>query len=190
MQRIADLIRRSLRPGVFLPLLVLALAATWYGLGPSPDRFAALTGGQRFVDMQPGLTAESLVGQARGYSPGTVRYYLAWSAFDFAWPLLTFTAMLFVVAWLFRFLPERAQPLFAAVVAVGYGAVLMDWGENLGFVGVTLAADPRPMLVARAAVGLHVAKLAFLAVFNAACLAVLLWAAARATRRMLSRAAA
>jgi hypothetical protein len=182
MRRIAELIRRSLHLRVFLPLLALALLATWYGLGPSIDRFAALTGGERFVDMQPGLTADRLIEQVRVYSPETVRYYLWWSAFDFAWPLLTFTAMMFMVAWLFRFLPGRQQGLFTLVVAVGYAAVLCDWGENIGFVGTTLSADPRPLAIARAAVAMHVAKLGFLAMFNAACAATLLWALARQIR--------
>lgn len=184
MQRLADLIRRSLRLRVFVPLLALALAATWYGLGPSTARFAALAGGQRFVDMQPALTAASLIGQAGSYSPEAVRYYLGWSAFDFAWPLLTFTAMMFIVAWLFRCLPGRHQWLFTPVVAVGYTAVLMDWGENLAFVGVVLTASEQPLALARAAVFLHGAKLVFLAVFNLACLAVLLAAIAR---RVLGR---
>ena len=183
MSRIAELIRRSLHLRVFLPLLALALLATWYGLGPSIERFAGLTGGQRFVDMQPDLTAASLIAQARAYDADTVRYYLWWSAFDFAWPLLTFTAMMFMVAWLFRFLPERRQGLFTLVVAVGYATVLMDWGENLGFVGVTLASDPEPVAIAKAAVAMHTGKLFFLALFNAACLVALLWAA---TRRLYS----
>lgn len=182
MHRIANLIRRSLSLRVFLSLLTLALTATWYGLGPSVAHFAELTGGQRFVDMQPGLGAESLLEQARGYSPETVRYYLWWSAFDFAWPLLTFTTMMFIVAWLFRALPESRQGLFTLVVAAGYTAVLMDWGENLGFAGVVLGWWPS--LLAQAAVFLHGGKLVFLALFNLLCVAVLLWAAGR---RLLSR---
>ena len=43
MRAIADLIRRSLRLTVFLPLLGLSLVATWFGLGPSQAHFAALS---------------------------------------------------------------------------------------------------------------------------------------------------
>lgn len=187
MQRLADLIRRSLSLRLFLPLLALALAATWYGLGPSQTRFATLTGGQRFVDVQPELTAVSLIEQARSYGPEAVHYYLWWSAFDFAWPLLTFSAMMFIAAWLFRLLPARRQGLFTLVVAVGYAAVLMDWGENLAFVGVVITVPHESLALAKLAVFLHGAKLFFLAVFNVACLATLLWAIAR---RTLPRAAA
>jgi len=179
MQAIADLIRRSLRLPVFLPLLVLALVATWYGLGPSQAHFAALADGQRFVDVQPGRTVDSLLTQASSYGPDAVHYYLQWSGFDFAWPLLTFTAMMFIVGWLFRFLPNRWQGLFTFIVAVGYAAVLMDWGENMAFVWVFLHPEPPPLAVARLAVTLHVAKLFFLAVFNLACFAVLFWALGR-----------
>jgi hypothetical protein len=182
VQRLANLIRGSLQLRVFLPLLALGLVATWFGLGPSQARFAALTGGQRFVDVQPALTAESLVEQARTYDAPAVRYYLQWSAFDFAWPLLTFTAMMFIVAWLFRFLPPERQGLFTWVVAVGYAAVLMDWSENLFFVGVVLTAPGEPLALARIAVTLHGAKLFFLALFNVACLAALLWAIGRGFR--------
>jgi len=179
MQALADLIRRSLRLRVFLPLLALALVATWYGLGPSQAHFAALTGGQRFVDVQPGLTVDSLIAQARSYGPEAVHYYLQWSGFDFAWPLLGFTASLFIAGWLFRFLPESRQGLFTFIVAAGYAALLMDWSENVAFVWVVLHADPPPLGVARLAVTLHMAKLFFLAVFNLATFAVLFWALGR-----------
>lgn len=179
MQLLADLIRRSLRLSIFMPLLALALLATWYGLGPSQAHFAALTDGQRFVDVQPRLTVDSLITQAERYGPEAVHYYLQWSGFDFAWPLLTFTAMMFIVGWLFRFLPNRRQELFTLVVAVGYAAVLMDWGENIAFVWVVLHAEPPPLSVAGLAVALHTAKLFFLAVFNLACFAVLFWALGR-----------
>lgn len=178
---IADLIRRSLRLQVFLPLLALALVATWYGLGPSLEHFAELTGGRRFVDMQPDLTAASLIEQARGYSPETVRFYLWWSAFDFAWPLLTFTTMLFIAAWLFRFLPDKAHKLFTPLVVVAYATVLADWGENVAFVGVVLAPTPEPLALARLAIVLHAAKLSIMMVFNAGVLALLLCVIARKT---------
>lgn len=179
MQYLADLIRRSLRLPVFVPLLALTLIATWYGLGPSRAYFAELTGGGRFVDMQPELTAASLVAQAQGYAPQAVRYYLLWSGFDFAWPLLSFTTMMFLTAWLFRFLPPARQGLFTGVVALGYAAVLMDWGENLAFIGVVLMADREPLGLARIAVVFHMAKLAFMMLFNLACLATLMAVAAR-----------
>ena len=179
MHSLADLIRRSLRLTVFLPLLSLSVLATWFGLGPSQVHFAALTNGQRFVDVQPGLTADSLITQAGSYGPEAVHYYLQWSGFDFAWPLLTFTAMLFIAGWLFRFLPAGRLGLFTVVVAVGYAAVLMDWGENLGFVWVVLHPEPAPLAVARVAVTLHQAKLLFLGLFNLACIAVLIWALGR-----------
>ena len=179
MYSITDLIRRSLRLTVFLPLLALSLVATWYGLGPSQAHFAVLTDGQRFVDVQPGLTVDSLIAQAGSYGPEAVHYYLQWSGFDVAWPLLGFTATMFIAGWLFRFLPAGRQGLFTVIVAAGYAAVLMDWGENLGFVWVVLHADPPPLLVARLAVTLHAAKLFFLAVFNLACFTVLFWALGR-----------
>lgn len=179
MQRLADLIRRSLNARVFLPLLALALVATWFGLGPSQARFAALTGGMRFVDVQPVITPEAIITQMQAYGPEAVRYYVQWSGFDFAWPLLTFTAMMFIVAWLFRFLPAERQGLFTAVVAVGYGAVVMDWCENVCFVGIALTAAQAPLGLARVAVTFHGAKLACLALFNLQCLGALLWAAGR-----------
>ena len=42
MHSIADLIHRSLRLPVFLPLLALSLTVTWFGLGPSQAHFAVL----------------------------------------------------------------------------------------------------------------------------------------------------
>lgn len=167
MRRIADLIRAHLRLRVFLPLLVAALACTAYGLGPSLERFAELSGGQRLVDLQPRLQANELIEQVKGYTPETVRFYVGWSAFDYAWPLLTFTTMLFMTAWLLRFLSPRWQALFPAVVAAAYTTVLMDWGENAGFVSVMLSDDPQPLVLAKIAVLLHRGKLLFNFVFNA-----------------------
>lgn len=188
LQRIAGLIRASLRLEIFLPLLALALAATWYGLGPSLQHMVELTGGRRFVDMQPTLSAAELIAQLRAYTPETVRFYLWWSAFDYAWPLLTFTAMLFIGAWLFRFLPESRQGDFALLVAAAYATVLMDWGENLAFVGVLLAGDRPAAALATLAVWLHRGKLFFNFVFNAGFFTVLAWALVRAARGRLRRA--
>lgn len=181
MQRIADLIRANLRLRVFLPLLVLALAATWYGLGPSLDRIVGLTGA-RFVDMQPAITADALMAQARTWSPETVRFYLWWSAFDYAWPLLTFTGMLFIAAWLFRFLPAGWQRAFPWLCAAAYTTVLMDWGENAFFVAVALSDSPEPRALAELAVLLHRGKLVFNLVFNLGFFAALLTVLARQLR--------
>lgn len=175
LQRIAELIRSSLRLKVFLPLLALALVATWYGLWPSLQHIKELTGGVRFVDMQPSLTAGQLIGQVRAYGPETMRFYLWWSAFDFAWPLLTFSAMLFIAAWLVRFLPAESRGVFTWIVAAAYTTVLMDWGENIGFVAVMLTDDPQPLALAGLAVLLHRGKLLFNFLFNAAFFAVLIW---------------
>ena len=96
MDRITRLILGHLNLPVFLPLLGLALAETWYGLFASVEAFAAMTGGLSFMDMQPWLTVATLFEQIRTYAPETVRYYIGWSIFDYIWPLLTFTAMLFI----------------------------------------------------------------------------------------------
>jgi hypothetical protein len=182
LQRIAGLIRSSLRLRVFVPLLAAALLATWYGLWPSLEHIKALTGGQRFVDMQPALTPAALIGQVRAYDRETVHFYLWWSAFDFAWPFLTFTSMLFITAWLFRFLPANRQGAFVWLVAAAYATVLIDWGENIGFVSVMLTADPQPLALAGLAVLLHRGKLFFNFIFNAGFFAVLTWAAVRSAR--------
>jgi hypothetical protein len=173
MQRIADRIRASLSLRVFLPVLAAALLATWYGLSPSLEHFAGLTGGLRFVDMQPALTPAALLEQVRAYSPETVRYYLWWSLFDFAWPFLTYTAMLFITAWLLRSTPPAWQRRFPLLVIVAYTTVLMDWGENLGFVSLALGLGDGAASVAWLAVQLHRAKLIFNLVFNVGFLLVL-----------------
>lgn len=67
----------------------------------------------------------------------------------------------------------------ASLVALGYAAVLMDWGENLSFVGVVLLADRGPLGLARLAVAFHLAKLTFMGLFNVAFIVVLLLALAR-----------
>jgi hypothetical protein len=87
--------------------------------------------------------------------------------------------MLFITAWLFRFLPERRQGAFDLLVAAAYATVLMDWGENVGFVGVMLTSAPMPTGLATLAVWLHRAKLVFNFVFNGLFLVVLLWALTR-----------
>ena len=100
MRRISEFIRATLNLRVFLPLLAVALLTTWFGLFWSVDHFATLTDGMRFMDMQPTLTAEALFDQIRTYSDETIRFYIGWSLFDFAWPLITFTTMCFITAWL------------------------------------------------------------------------------------------
>ncbi len=81
MNRIGRLILNNLNLKVFVPLLILALATTWWGLFHSTARFAELSGGLRFVDMQRGLTPEILFEQFGSYAPDTAPYYLAWSVF-------------------------------------------------------------------------------------------------------------
>jgi hypothetical protein len=165
-RRIAEAIEASLNLRLFLPVLAAALAATWYGLGWSLQHFAALTGGRRFIDMQPTLTADALFAQIREYSPETVDFYLWWLLFDYAWPFLGFTAMLLITAWLLRFLSSAWQTRFWVLVASAYLTVLMDWGENLGFASLVVGLPAEPLWLARLTLALHVAKLFFNMVFN------------------------
>jgi len=165
-RRIAVAIEASLSLRLFLPVLAAGLAATWYGLGWSLQHFAGLTGGQRFVDMQPTLTAGTLFAQIREYSPETVDFYLWWLLFDYAWPFLGFTVMLLIAAWLLRFLPAGWRERFWLLVASGYLTVLMDWGENLGFASLVVGLPAEPLWLARLTLALHAAKLFFNMVFN------------------------
>ncbi len=166
MDRIARLIQDNLHLRVFLSLLALALASTWYGLFASVEHFKALTGGLSFIDMQPWLTVETLFEQIRTYSPDTISYYIGWSLFDYAWPLITFTTMLFISFWLLSFMPEKWQLRFWMFVASAYMTVLMDWAENVGFVGLVMALPNEPQWLAQVTLGLHVGKLVFNMVFN------------------------
>ncbi|MAF84749.1 MAG: hypothetical protein QGH93_13515 [Gammaproteobacteria bacterium] len=166
MHRIARLIQNNLNLRVFLPLLVLALVSTWYGLFASVDRFAVLTGGLSFIDMQPWLTAETLFAQISTYSPETVRYYMGWSLFDYLWPLITFTTMLFISGWLFGFLAEKWQPRFRLFIASAGLTVLLDWAENIGFVVLVSLSPGDPQWLAVFTLGLHAGKLMFMMVFN------------------------
>jgi hypothetical protein len=173
MHYIAEKIEASLSLRVFLPLLALALATTWYGLGPSLDQIQVLTGA-RFVDMQPGLTATALTGQLSAYSPATVRFYLWWSAFDFAWPFITYTTMLFITAWLLRRCPAGWSRFLWLFVAVAYGTVLLDWAENIGFVRLAVSPPADPGWVAALAVLFHRAKLFLNMVYNVGFVAALI----------------
>jgi hypothetical protein len=173
---IATRIQARLAPPIFLPLLAVALLTTWYGLGPSLDRFAALSGGLRFVDMQPALTVPALLEQVRGYSPEAARYYLGWSLFDVAWPFVTYTTMLFITAWLLRRAGPAWERRFPLFVAVAYATVLLDWAENAGFVALVLAAPEAPSGVAPLAVLCHRGKLLFNLLFNLGFLVALLTA--------------
>lgn len=166
MRRVADCIRANLTLRVFLPLLALALVLTWWGLFWSTRHFASLSGGLRFVDMQPWLTAESLFAQIRTYTPETIEFYLWWSALDYPWPFVSFTAMLFISAWLFGFLPDRHWRWFPPLVAIAYTTVLMDFGENIGFALLVTGLPDEPMWLARVTLLLHAAKLLFNMVFN------------------------
>ena len=167
LNRIARLILDNLNLKVFLPLLAVALATTWWGLFAATARFAELSGGLRFVDMQPGLTPASLLEQIAGYSEAAVSYYLVWLVFDYAWPLITFTTMLFITAWLLGFVAEKWTKWFGLFIASAYMTVLMDWGENTGF-WILIAARPDGSLwMAQLTVGLGTAKLFFNMVFNA-----------------------
>jgi len=165
-QRIAGVINRSLNLRVFLPLLALALAATWFGLFWSVEYFAELTGGLRFMDMQPLLTAPDLFRQISTYDATTTTFYLWWSLFDYLWPLISFTTMLFISAWLLRFLSAGWQRLLPWLVASAYLTVLMDWLENIGFAWLVLIRPADPLWLAQTTLLLHAAKLLFNMLFN------------------------
>jgi len=167
MRKLAAFIEARLSLRVFLPLLALALGTTWYGLFWSVERFSELTGGLRFMDMQPGLDIDALFTQIRTYSDETVSFYLGWSAFDYAWPLITFTTMLFITAWIVRGLPPRWRAWFPWLVAFAYLTVLMDWLENMGFAVLVLGLPAEPLWLARMTLALHALKLVFNMAFNA-----------------------
>lgn len=166
LQRGEALIRANLNLRVFAPLFLLALATTWYGLFYSVDRFGALTGGLAFPDMQPRLTVDALFAQIGAYSPETARFYLGWVVFDYAWPFLTFTTMLFISGWLCSVRPD-SKIRFTWLIASAYLTVLMDWAENTGFIALVLALPAEPRWLASVTLGFHAAKLLFNMVFNA-----------------------
>ena len=178
---IAAGISARLNARTFLQLLAVALVATWYGLGPSLDRIVELTG-RRFVDMQPGITVPELLSQLAAYTPGTAHFYIAWLAFDFAWPFVTYTAMLFMSAWLLRHAGGEWPARLWWFVGVAYTTVLMDWAENVGF-GL-LTAGGQSAFVAELAVFAHRAKLGCNLVFNALFLVALVSAGLSFARRV------
>lgn len=176
MKRIADLIQANLNLKTFLPILALALLATWYGLFYSVAEFKVMTGGLSFMDMQPGLTVAQIFEQIPTYSPETVAFYVGWSLFDYAWPLITFTTVCFISAWLLKFLSEKWQQKFWLLVTVAYTTVIFDWLENAGFVALVLGVPAEPVWLAQLTLTLHAGKLLFMTIFNVAT-AVLLVAA-------------
>jgi len=165
---IADRIFASLDLRVFLPLLAAALAATWYGLFWSVEQFAALTGGLRFMDMQPRLTVSTLFAEIATYDPQATAFYLWWSLFDYAWPFITFTTMLFITAWLCRFADPRWYRWFPWMIAFAYVTVVFDWAENAGFASLVILRPASPLWLGQLTVGLHVGKLVFNMLFNLA----------------------
>ncbi len=180
-KRIATAIEARLEARTFLPLLTVALLATWYGLGPSLARIVELTG-RRFVDMQPGITAAELIVQLAAYTPATVSFYLAWLVFDFAWPFVTYTAMLFMSAWLLQRAGGAWPTRLWWFVGVAYATVAMDWAENVAF-WLLAGSYGATAWVAAIAVLAHRAKLAFNFAFNGLFLVGLLAAGAALTRQ-------
>jgi hypothetical protein len=118
------------------------------------------------MDMQPTLTVSALFVQIASYDKGATGFYLLWSLFDYLWPLITFTTMLFISAWLLRFVPATWQRLLPWLVAGAYLTVLMDWLENVGFAWLVLARPAEPVWLAQLTLALHIAKLFFNMVFN------------------------
>jgi hypothetical protein len=165
-ERMAEKIQASLTLTYFLPILTAALATTWYGLFWSVNYFGSLTDGLSFMDMQPTLTVASLFEQIRTYDAAATKFYLWWSLFDYAWPFITFTTMLFIGAWLFNRLDNRWQRWFPWLVGSAYLTVLMDWLENIGFAALVLARPGEPIWTAQLTLTLHAAKLFFNMAFN------------------------
>jgi hypothetical protein len=166
MRKIASFIQAHLTLRVFLPLLAAALATTWYGLFWSVDHFSGLSGGLGFLDMQPWLTADELFTQIRSYPEEAVEFYLGWSAFDYAWPFITFTTMLFISAWLLHFVPAAWQTWFPWMVAAACMTVLMDWAENAGFSLLVMTPSQERLWLAQFTLFLHAMKLLFNLLFN------------------------
>ncbi len=189
MQRIAEFIQANLNLRVFLPLLAVALVTTWYGLFWSVNHFSTLTDGLGFIDMQPWLTPEELFAQIRTYSAEAVAFYLWWSVFDYAWPLLTFTTMLFISAWLFRFASAKWQQYFKFLVARAYLTVLMDWAENIGFATMVVGLPEEPGWLAQVTLLLHAGKLFFNMAFNLGFWILLIAAIVAGLRSRLGRSA-
>lgn len=166
VKQIAALIHATLNLRVFLPLLAVTLASTWYGLFWSVDRFAVLTGGLRFMDMQPRLTVEGLFEQIRTYPLEAVDFYFGWLLFDVVWPFLGFATMLYIMAWLLRRLPAKWNRRFPLLVGSALLTVLMDWGENIGFASLLLDLPDERNWLAHLTLTLHAAKLFFNMMFN------------------------
>ncbi len=166
MRPIADFIQAHLQLRFFLPLLLMALATTGYGLFWSVDHFASLTGGLSFMDMQPTLTVDELFIQISSYSEASRRFYLGWSLFDWTWPFITFTTMLFITAWLLQFMSVKWREAYVWFVICAYLTVLMDWLENIGFSLLVRGLPDQPIWLAQTTLALHTAKMVFNMLFN------------------------
>ena len=174
MRFVARLIQQNLRAKVFLPLLMLALATTWYGLFYSVDKFAGMTNGLSLMDMQPLLTVDQLFAQISTYNDATVEFYLGWSLFDYAWPFITYTTMLFISAWLLTFAAAAWQQRFWVFIGSAYTTVVFDWAENVGFVALISGLPAQPVWLAQLTIALHQGKLVFNMIFNVLFCALLL----------------
>jgi peptidoglycan/xylan/chitin deacetylase (PgdA/CDA1 family) len=181
---IADRIFASLNLRVFLPLLAAALASTWYGLFWSVEHFAGLTDGLRLMDMQPRLTVDLLFANIATYDPEATRFYLWWSLFDYAWPFITFTTMLFISAWLCQFADARWRRGLPWFVAFAYLTVAMDWAENVGFASLVILRPDGPLWLAQLTLALHAGKLIFNMLFNLAFWVLLLTVIVRRGRAL------
>jgi hypothetical protein len=164
--RLAGKIQANLSLGIFLPLLAAALATTWFGLFWSVDYFGVLTNGLHFMDMQPMLTVSALFVQIRTYDAAATQFYLWWSLFDWVWPLITFTTMLFITAWLLNRLAAKWNYIFPWLVGSAYLTVVMDWLENIGFATLVVMRPDEPLWVAQLTLVFHAAKLLLNLVFN------------------------
>ena len=168
LNQIEAIILRHLNKRVFACWLVLSFGSTWYGLIWSKKKFESLTGGTTFFDMQPTLSPVVLFEQLRNYSDETINFYVGWVLFDYAWPFITFTTMLFICAWLSSYVNKKLQNLFWILVLTAYLTVLMDWGENTGFLALVGLHPSEPMWLAAITIAIHNAKLLFLTLFNIA----------------------
>jgi hypothetical protein len=182
-------IEERLQLRYFLPLLCLALATTWYGLFFSTAEFREMTGGLSFMDMQPGLRADSLFAQIRLYSDATVDYYIIWVLFDYLWPFVTYTTMLFITRWLLNFSADKWQQWFWFFVASAYATVVMDWGENTGFIALVSGLPDEPAWLAQLTLALHAAKLFFNMLFNLAFFTLLIGVLLGYARKFFAKSA-
>ena len=163
MTRFRDwILKHATLPKVILAFAVMSGLIYW--MNTLTPAFQAVTDGHMFFDMQIPITEEKIFAQLPAYTDESRSLYVYFMVIDYLFPPMAGLSMALLWGWLMSLAPAGLLLKWSSskLVLFPFISALLDWLENVGFLGTALLYPARVDWLTQSGVLFREAKLLFM----------------------------